>query len=405
MSKIMPLLRILGVLCLGLFIGVSVPRLQTQHSRPNSIILRNGWNDTNRHKSPNNHLNTGSQEFWESNIAARSLRQLAKNLAQIGCPNAITVAVIKHEIDRRYNGTVSLLINRVLAAKLANQIIDTSQAIDQLIKRKSIDMLDATGETLNSKIERAILEAQLGDVYLGSDQNLSAIVQQIRDRYMTILKNPDNLTPEDIARHFRNRDIEIMEQLPPAAAKAYLLTETSDSVQTRQATKYLQVDESKFGEVFNATKEFNDKILEWQLADGHSMGTLPDNYDELLREKETAIQKALGETEFANYIRTSDPQFQMLDNWVESKGLPLDVSLALSDVREKVSAAYYSNVTEGSLEPTARAEYLQQLEDYSRREATQILAKYNTELNTGLPIFGWIPGITKGNIPAAPRRK
>ncbi len=344
------------------------------------------------------------QGFWLSKIASLSLRQLVNNLTNVGCPRRTVAVIVKDEIDRRYFGEVMMLRQRILQANLANEQLDVSGDIDRLVKRKSVDFLDATGDDFNSKIEKAVLEAQLSDAYLNLDSSKAEQIEEIRRKYRSILRDPERMSAEDIARHLRNKDAEIMAALTPQEARTYELTETSTAMEARRATRYLALDNSQFAGVFDVAKRFDDQILNWQLNVAYSMDTFPNNYDDLLHAKEDAIRQVLGPDGFADYVRTSDPQFQMLDSWVQSKGLPYDVSIAISQIREGVGKAYYEKISQGSLTEVQRQGYLDELQAYSQREVQAVLERYNTKLNPNLPIFSWVSTISSGNIPIAPRR-
>jgi hypothetical protein len=204
------------------------------------------------------------------------------------------------------------------------------------------------------------------------------------------------MLPEDrekLALLDKEKRADLAKLLTPQEMEDYVMRTSLTTAMLRTALTAFDASETEFRAIFQAKQAFDDKYSYQNM--GSFLGA------DAMKERNAAQQQmgeqlktALGEQRYADYVRSSDREFQSISRLAQQANLPATAALQVYDTRTQASTESNRIFADTSLNTDQKRAALQALAQTTR---AQITAGLGTEAGgTYLKIAGWISNIERG---------
>lgn len=289
------------------------------------------------------------QNFTWEEVESNDYATYIKNLREIGCPNATIRDIIVADVDelyshRRASEVVSADhqwwksepdIGAVQAAAEKLKILETERRT--LLTRLLGSGWETTSNPLPPPTRTGIslTGPVLGELTLQTKQAVYDIAAQTQlkiEAYQDAQRQAGNeIDPMELTRLRQESRAELAKVLSPAQMEEFLLRYSSTAYQMRSELRGLDFTPDEFRNFFRARDPVD------QQSELHYNGDDPEKLrrkKELEKQRDDAIEQALGKENFATYKMYQDPLFQQSRATAEQMGAPAELVLPIYQINQ-----------------------------------------------------------------------
>ena len=185
------------------------------------------------------------------------------------------------------------------------------------------------------------------------------------------------MLPEDrekLALLEKEKRADLAAVLSPRELEDFLMRSSSTTARLRAALTSLNASEGEFRAIYQAQSAFDEKFNNRGIV-----GIAYLNAD-IMKEQQAAqaqandqIKLALGDQRFAEYLRSSDREFQSISRFAQQAGLPATVAVQTYDLRENLSKESNRIAADPALTLEEKRTALQSLAQTTRAQITTTL--------------------------------
>ncbi len=321
-----------------------------------------------------------NQRLKWSSVEASDYRQYIANLRAVGCPEQTIRDIIITDLDRTYAQRMAKLTRPEHYWQAPNPSARTRESSE--VKAIEEEKRGVIGELLGIEAdEDAKRRAGLPISYEEGFEFLSAgkrvQLREIDHEYRLKLGASDGAMPyrqvrDQQADAIRRNEIEewrnaaIKTLLTPEELNEYELRVSRLTFQLTWATHAFEPSEQEFRSIFQIEKQFG--------RTNAFTGFVEPPDDPSTKQKfQTALKQALGEQRYAEYQRSSDPNFVNLYDIVRDTGLSKETTKTVYDLNRVAEQRAEAIRKDASLSPETRQTAFQQLGVETDREIAKLL--------------------------------
>jgi hypothetical protein len=351
----------------------------------------------------------GKDTTW-MRLNSGDLQTLAERLRAAGFPPSVVRAVLREQISESFRARREALLptveekpfwntERGFASSASDQkfyaaVRDLSREQNKLLNEVLGENLDAANEPVSENQRR-----RYGDL----SQEKIDLLQRVEEDYNE-MRNEVNLAargitlPEDrqkFALLEEEKRADLAQILSPSELEDYLMRTSTTTSRLRRALSLLNATESEFRAIYAAQSAFDQKYS-YQAVGINLPQELTKERDEAQKQVSAQIKSALGEQRYAEYVRSTDREFQQLNRIALQAGLTDAAAVQAYNVRDSVSKESIRIFGDAALNHDQKRAALQTLAATAR---TQITAALGPEVGENyLKVAArWIGGLERGS--------
>lgn len=349
---------------------------------------------------------------WQA-LEASDYPAYIENLRSFGCPEETIRDIIIADIAKLYAQMRSTLRQQAQGGRywLMSEKAETPQVrlrLRELEKEEQKLVKDLLGVDLKRELAKYTGEEA------SVENSLSFLPAEKRERVATVEDKYAELEEDVYARGTfleedqealkkiqRQRDAELAQLLSPEELEGYQMRNSETALAVRASLAGFQPSEEEFQKIFRLQKTFDDQFGQaFDNTDDNALAIRARAEEDAQKALDLEVQKTLGPQRYAEYERTQDQEFRMLQQLGERYELPKEAINSVYDMklaaeRQKQQVELNANLTEQQ-----REQMLAAIARETQRGVAGVMgeAAYKTyQRNAGQ----WIEGLATPDISLA----
>ncbi|MFN7140729.1 MAG: hypothetical protein ACK4UN_15440 [Limisphaerales bacterium] len=357
-----------------------------------------------------NHVYVTNTFHW-SQLESADYREYIDKLRSVGCPEATIKDIILTDIMRLYaarrgdfynNGREFRFWETDEKRKLkASQLEEREKQLAQIDKEIPLVLRELLGINYEREINKYFVDTN------EDERRLSFVSEDKRDRLFALREEIEGLREKILARADGNlssadrnelRRIEehrremLSQILSPAELQEFELRTSETADRLRAELIGFEPSEEEFRLIYSMKKAHDEKYA-WADQENSLIARAMENEQ---REIEAAIRQQLGETRYAQYLQSRDPEFQNAALFVELYELPSKTAATLYEIQQLALEGRNSLLANPAISEANRAAALRAIRQEAEKDLLQILGP--RVLSSYTQSSGrWVNELTKAN--------
>lgn len=307
---------------------------------------------------------------------------LSARMRAAGFPVGVIVEILRREIDTRYDARLRALLApdpTLPFWKTSLEAVVTSgrrgEQLSQLFREREKAYRDAVNDPFF--FQDAALD--IGQRRMWGDLPRAKLdrIQSIEDDY-TEMMSAAQLAANGVVLAADRAKLDLLERekqadiaatLSPAELAEYQLRTESVNMGFTRRLSFFQPSESEWRALARSQIDLNAQFA----ATGGLLAAAPEQRTAALQSFEREMRATLGEARFAEYLRTTSPEFQQLTRFTEVDKLPASVATQAFAVRERVANESNRIFDDPTLDNVQKRAALQALSQTTRTQLLSLL--------------------------------
>lgn len=317
-------------------------------------------------------------QLW-SKLATDDLRSLIGRLQAAGFPPDVIRAVLMAEVASRYDPRI-----RALQSSDPN-LPFWRQTMNPLSDPKRREAYNALQQERNRVLRELFRDPRLSDPNAATSANRPAwaahlssqqvdLIQQIEQDYNEMMNNARNsainiMLPEDrqaLALLQREKQADLASILSPEQLADYELRTSPITRTIGSRLGNFEPSDAEYRSIFNTYQALSQKYP-------GGLPTLQADRQALTEQVATQLQSSLGEARYAEYIRETSNEFQLLNRLARQEKLAPTAALETYQLRDKVEFEANRIFDEPAMTVESKRAALQQLAQNTRSQIAATL--------------------------------
>lgn len=351
---------------------------------------------------------------WQA-LEASDYPAYIENLRSFGCPEETIRDIIIADIAKLYaqmrstlrqqaqGGRYWLTVDKTETPQVRLRLRELEKEEQKLVKdllgvELKRELSKYTGEEFSVENTLSFLPAEKREQVAAMQEKYGELTQDIHARARGLLLPEDE---EALRKIQLQRDAELAQILSPEELEGYQMRHSETANAVRESLDGFQPSEEEFQKIFRLQKAFDDQF-DQPLAgmDENALAMRAKAEETAAAAWDGELQKALGPQRYAEYERTQDQEFRMLQQLGERYELPKEAINSVYDMklaaeRQKQQVELNANLTEQQ-----REQMLAAIARETQRGVAGVMgeAAYKTyQRNAGQ----WIEGLATPDISLA----
>jgi hypothetical protein len=335
------------------------------------------------------------------------LHALAARLRAAGFPPSVVRSIISTQINESFKERRSQLMppmeerpfwktERGFGSQFDSKYF---AAMRQLSREQNALLKEIVGEnpdpegvvTENQRRRYGDLPREKIDLIRRIDEDYSEMRNEVNAAARGIVLPEDR---QKLALLEKEKRADLEQILSPAELEDYLMRTSTTTAQLRRTLGMMNATESEFRAIYAAQAAFDEKYS-FQ-AMGSAIGsTLGEERIEAQKQVYEQIKSALGEQRYADYLRSSDREYQQLARVAQQANLPENIAIQAFNLRDNVSKESTRIYNDPALNVEQKRAALKSLAESAR---TQINATLGPEVGASYVKIAdrWLSGLERG---------